>query len=82
MLKFCKLVLKSSKSKELHLSMKPIVKDRLIKAVLTKSKNEEMCLEMLGIMSSIKIGKEWTDILLSNDKFLDYLEKVMINGIN
>jgi hypothetical protein len=27
------------------------------------------------------LGKEWTDILLSNEKFIDYLEKSMINGV-
>lgn len=46
--------------------MKPIIKDRLLKAVMTKSKNEEMCLEMIGIMANTRIAKDWTDILLSN----------------
>lgn len=40
-----------------------------------------MCLEMLGIMANAKIGKEWTDVLLSNDKFIDFLEKTMVNGV-
>jgi hypothetical protein len=62
--------------------MKGVVKDRLIKAVMTKSKNEEMCLEMLGMMAAIRIGKEWTDILLGSDKFIEFLEKTMINGIS
>lgn len=38
--------------------------------VITKSKNEEMCLELFGIMAYSKIGKEWTDILLNNEKFI------------
>lgn len=61
--------------------MKSIIKEKLIKSVMTKSKNEELCQEMLGIMANTKLGREWTDILLSNDKFVDYLEKTMINGI-
>jgi hypothetical protein len=52
-----------------------------MKSVMTKTKNAEMCLEMLGIMASAKLGKEWTDVLLSNDKFIDFLEKTMVNGV-
>ena len=36
---------------------------------------------MLGIMAASKLGKEWTDILLTNEKFIDFLEKQMINGV-
>jgi hypothetical protein len=61
--------------------MKGVVRDRLMKSVMTKTKNTEMCLEMIGIMAASKLGKEWTDILLSNDKFIDFLEKSMINGV-
>lgn len=39
MLKLCKNILKSSKSAEIHHSMKPIIQDKLIKVVMTKSKN-------------------------------------------
>jgi hypothetical protein len=53
----------------------------MMKSVMTKTKNAEMCLEMLGIMANAKIGKEWTDVLLSNDKFIDFLEKTMVNGV-
>ena len=50
--------------------MKMIIKDRLVKILMLKSKNEEMCLEVLGIMGNSKIGKEWTDILLNHEKFI------------
>ena len=62
--------------------MKGIIKDRIIKMVMINSKNEEMCLELVGIMTHSKIGKEWTDILLSNEKFLEYLGKIMISGVS
>lgn len=39
------------------MSMKGTIKDRLIKILMLKSKNEEMCLEVIGIMSNSKIGK-------------------------
>jgi len=32
-------------------------------------------------MAGAKLGKEWTDILLVNERFIDFLEKLMINGI-
>jgi hypothetical protein len=32
-------------------------------------------------MGASRMGKEWTDILLSNEKFIDFLEKSMINGV-
>jgi len=32
-------------------------------------------------MGASRLGKEWTDILLSNEKFIDFLEKSMINGV-
>ena len=70
LLKLCKNILKSSKSEDIHLSMKMIIKDRLIKILMLKSKNEEMCLEVLGIMGNSRIGKEWTDILLNHEKFI------------
>lgn len=53
----------------------------MMKTVMTKTKNVDMCLEMLGIMGSAKLGKDWTDVLLSNDKFIDFLEKTMVNGV-
>jgi hypothetical protein len=81
LLKFCKNVLRSSKNEELHATMKSVVRDRLMKSVMTKTKNTEMCLEMIGIMAASRLGKEWTDILLSNEKFIDFLEKSMINGV-
>lgn len=40
-----------------------------------------MCLELYGIMTNSKIGKDWTDILLSNEKFIEYLGKIMISGV-
>ena len=57
LLKLCKNILKSSKSEDIHLSLKMIIKDKLIKILMLKSKNEEMCLEVLGIMGNSKIGK-------------------------
>ena len=33
-------------------------------------------------MSNAKIGKEWTEILLNNEKFIEYLGKVMISGVS
>jgi hypothetical protein len=62
--------------------MKTVIKDRLIKMVMLKSKNAEMCLGVYGIMANAKIGKEWTDILLNNEKFLEYLGKVMIESVS
>lgn len=59
-----------------------MIKDRLIKMVMLNLKNEEMCLEILGIMTNSKIAKEWTDILLSNEKFIEYLGKIMISGVS
>jgi len=44
LLKFCKNVLRSSKSEEMHLGMKGIIRDKLIKTVMTKTKNSDMCL--------------------------------------
>jgi len=44
LLKFCKNVLRSSKSEEIHNDMKGVVRDKLIKTVMTKTKNSEMCL--------------------------------------
>ena len=41
-----------------------------------------MCLELFGIMSSSKIGKDWTDILLNNEKLIEYLGKIMISGVS
>lgn len=32
-------------------------------------------------MTNSKIGKDWTDILLSNEKFIEYLGKIMISGV-
>jgi hypothetical protein len=32
-------------------------------------------------MAGAQLGKEWTDILLTNEKFIDFLEKSMINGV-
>lgn len=43
-LKFCKNILRSSKSEEMHGNLKPYVRDRMMKAVMTKTKNAEMCL--------------------------------------
>lgn len=63
------------------MSMKMIIKDKLIKILMVKSKNEEMCIEVLGIMANSKIGKEWTDILLNNEKFIEYMGKTMIDGV-
>lgn len=50
--------------------------------LITNSKNEDMCLEVLGIMANSKIDKEWTDILLNNEKFIEYLGKIMISGVS
>ena len=61
--------------------MKDVIRDKLIKTVMTKTKNSDMCLELFGIMAGSKLGKEWTDILLVNEKFIDFMEKMMINGI-
>lgn len=33
-------------------------------------------------MANSQIGKEWTDILLNNEKFIEYLGKVMITGVS
>ena len=46
--------------------MKALIRDKMIKTVMTKTKNSEMCLEMLGIMAASKLGREWTDVLLVN----------------
>lgn len=32
-------------------------------------------------MGNSKIGKEWTDILLNNEKFIEYMGKTMIDGV-
>ena len=40
-----------------------------------------MSLEVLGIMTHSKIGKDWTDILLENPKFIDFLSNTMISGV-
>lgn len=44
MLKFCKSFLRSSKNEEIMSNMKGYLKDKLIKLIMTKSKNSEMCL--------------------------------------
>ena len=44
MLKFCKNILRSSKSEEIHADMKGVIRDKIIKTVMTKTKNSEMCL--------------------------------------
>ena len=61
--------------------MKPYIRDRLMKSVMTKSKNQEMCLERIGIMAAVKLGKDWTDVILANERFIDFLEKIMVNGV-
>lgn len=33
-------------------------------------------------MVHAKIDKDWTDILLSNEKFIEYLGKIMISGVS
>lgn len=82
MLKFCKNILKSLKPEhEIHIGMKDIIKDRLVKMIMTNWKKEETCLEILGIMANSKLGKEWTDILLAHDEFINNIEKKMVDGI-
>lgn len=44
LLKFCKNVLRSSKNEELHNLMKGAIRDKLMKIVMTKAKNTDMCL--------------------------------------
>jgi hypothetical protein len=61
--------------------MKDVIRDKIIKTVMTKTKNADMCLELFGILAVSKLGRDWTDILLVNEKFIDFLEKLMINGI-
>jgi hypothetical protein len=39
LLKLCKNVIRSSKNEEIHNSLKPYVRDRMMKAVMTKTKN-------------------------------------------
>jgi hypothetical protein len=39
LLKFCKTVLRSSKDDKFHASLKPYIRDKLIKLVITKAKN-------------------------------------------
>lgn len=43
-LKFCKVVLRSSKNEEIHRNMKGVIRDKLIKTVMVKTKNSDMCL--------------------------------------
>ena len=82
MLKFSKNILKSLKdTHEIHIGMKDIIKDRLIKMIMTNWKKEDTCLEILGIMANSKLGKEWTDILLAHDEFINNIEKKMVDGI-
>lgn len=58
MLKFCKNILKSLKdTHEIHIGMKDIIKDRLIKMIMTNWKKEDTCLEILGIMANSKLRK-------------------------
>lgn len=44
LLKFCKVVLRSSKSEEIHSNMKVVIRDKLLKTVMVKTKNSDMCL--------------------------------------
>ena len=82
MLKFCKNILRSLKdTHEIHIGMKDIIKDRLIKMIMTNWKKEDTCLEILGIMANSKLRKEWTDILLAHDEFINNIEKKMVDGI-
>lgn len=32
-------------------------------------------------MSYAKLGKDWTEILIANDKFIDAIQKKMVDGI-
>lgn len=41
-----------------------------------------MCLEVFGIMANSKIGKAWAEIIQNNEKFIEYLGKVMISGVS
>lgn len=81
MLKFCKNILKSSKNEEIHLAMKDVIKDRLIKMIMTNWKKEDVCLEILELMANAKLGKEWTDVLLAHDEFVNSIEKKMVDGV-
>lgn len=33
-------------------------------------------------MANSKIGKSWTDIIQNNEKFVEYLGKVMVSGVS
>jgi len=32
-------------------------------------------------MANAKIGKEWTDVLLAHDEFINNIEKKMVDGV-
>jgi hypothetical protein len=34
-----------------------------------------------GIMGYAKLGKEWTDVLLAHDEFINNIEKKMVDGV-
>lgn len=46
---------------------------------MTKAKNEELLIEIIGIMSHIRIGDVWKDYL--NNNFIDFLNNQLTNGI-
>ena len=48
---------------------------------MTNWKKEETCLQILGIMANSKLGKEWTDVLLAHDEFINNIQKKMVDGI-
>ena len=46
---------------------------------MTKAKNEELLIEVLGLMANVKIGDSWKDFL--NASFVDFIDKQLTDGI-
>jgi hypothetical protein len=46
---------------------------------MTKAKNEELLIEVIGTMSHIRIGDEWKEFLTPN--FIDFIDRQLTDGI-
>lgn len=51
-----------------------------IKILIAKVKNEDMVLEVLGILSVLKLEKNWKDYL--NESVINFLDKQLFNSIS
>lgn len=50
----------------------------LIKLLFTQSKNDELKIEIIGILANIRIGNEWEEFL--NNSFLEFIQANLLSS--